>query len=293
MPITSSGSISFSALRTEIGGSGQVSISTIYQKMFGVPSANQSNIYLSTFYSTVGPIKKVHLDASTLSGSAGTQISTWTGSDSQPNATGVSGTGSTKPTLQIESSKNHVHFDASTQQYFTLPSITFSFTDGSSNPINGLSIFIVGRHSTTLAVWERFFDFGNGPSADNILVARPGTNANMWTIEIFNGANYISSQYVNATDNVWYVYAVSIPNKSSLTYNFYLNGVSTTSSVINGSASNTAYTNRTISNNYIGKSNWADAYLTGDIREMIIINSGLTNSQMVTWSNYLKTKWGL
>jgi len=293
MPIASSGSISFSALQSEIGASGQVSYSSIYQKMFGVPSASQSNIPLSSFYSTVGPVKKVHLDASSLSGSVGTQISTWTGSDSQPSATGVSGTGSTKPTLQSESSKNHVHFDASTQQYFTLPSLTFSFTDGSNNPINGLTIFIVGRHSTTLAVWERFFDFGNGPAADNILVARPGTNANMWTLEIFNASNYITSRYVNATDNVWYVFAVSITNTASLSYNYYLNGVSTTSYVQNGSASNTAYTNRTISSNYIGRSNWADAYLTGDIREMIIINSGLPNSQVVTWSNYLKTKWGI
>lgn len=293
MPITASGSIAFSALRTEMGTSGQVSLSDMYQKMYGIPSASQSNVALNTFYSTVGPIKKVHLDASTLSGSAGTQISTWTGSDSQPNATGVSGTGSTKPTLQSESSKNHVHFDASTQQYFTLPSLTFSFTDGSSNPINGLTVFIVGRHSTTLGLWERFFDFGNGPSADNILVARPGTNANQWTIEIFNGSTYISSQYVTATDNVWYVYAVTIPNRASLTYSFYLNSTLTSSSPVNGSASNAAYSNRTISSNYIGKSNWADAYLTGDIREMIIINSGLTNTQVVTWSNYLKTKWGL
>lgn len=293
MPIASSGSISFTALRTETSGSGQVSYSAMYQKMFGIPSANQSNIALSSFYSTVGPIKKVHLDASTLSGSAGTQISTWTGSDSQPNATGVSGTGSTKPTLQSESSKNHVHFDASTQQYFTLPSLTFSFTDGSNNPINGLTIFIVGRHSTILANWERFFDFGNGPAADNILVARPGTNANIWTLEIFNSSSYITSQYVSATDNVWYVFAVRITNASTLSYNFYLNGSAVTTYVQNGTASNVAYTNRTITSNFIGKSNWADAYLTGDIREMIIINSGLTGSQVTTWSNYLKTKWGI
>lgn len=293
MPVTSSGQLTLTAVRAEAGLSGSITLGQMYNRFFGVPTASQSLTNIAKFYGTVGPSKKVHLDAATLSGSAGTQLTTWAGSDGQPTATAVSGTGSTKPTLQSESSKNHVNISASTQQYFTLPTLTFTFQDASSNPINGLTVFIVARRSTTLGLWERYFDFGNGAAADNILVARPGTNANLVAIEAFNGSTYTLSQNIAANDNTWYVYAAVITNGSALSSAFYLNGTSVSSAVTNGSATNGALTNKTLSANYIGKSNWADAYLNADIREMIVINSALKSTQVTAWSNYLRSKWGV
>jgi hypothetical protein len=274
-----------------MGGSGSISFNSTYSKFFGTNLGTQGSV--SSFYSTVFPVKKVHLDASTLSGSSGTQISTWTGSDSQPNATGASGTGSTKPTLQVISGRNYVSFNSSTQQHFTLPSITMTFRDGSNNPINGLTVFLVARRSTTTGFWERYVDFGNGAGVDNLIIARPNNNANTIASEYLNGGTYIISRNITANDGTFYVYAFVLTNGSTTSYRFYLNGSQVTSTSQNGGTFE-SINNRTTTINYVGRSNWSnDAYLNSDMGELIIINSALSNGQVGIWSTFLKTKWGI
>lgn len=274
--------------------SGAVSLGALFTKMFGVPLAVEYAKNISDFYTTVGPTKKVHLDASSITDSVGSQLTTWPGSDGQASATAVSGTGSTKPTIQTIGSYKHVNFSAATQQYFTLPSMTFTFRDAGNNPINGLTVLIVARRSTTAGNWERYFDFGNGSAADNILLARPGTNASLVALEIFNGSTYITSRSITGTDGQWYVYAGVVTNGNTLSYALYMNGTNSgVGTVNNGSATDGPLNNKTISTNYLGKSNWADAYLNGDIRELIVINNALSASQVTKWSNYLKSKWGI
>jgi hypothetical protein len=273
-----------------MGGSGSISLNSTYSKFFGTNLGTPG--YLSSFYSTVFPIKKVHLDASTLSGSSGTQINTWTGSDSQPNATGASWTGSTKPTLQVISGRNYVNFNSSTQQYFTLPSITMTFRNGSNNPINGLTVFIVARRSTTAGAWERYIDFGNGAGSDNMLIARPGTSLNTIVSEFYNGSTFVISRNITANDGTFYVYTFVLTNGSTTSYRFYINGSQVTSTSQNGGTLQTMNT-RTTTLNYIGKSNWNDAYLNSDMGELIIMNSGLSDGQIGIWSTFLKNKWGI
>ena len=294
MPVASSGTISFNSIITEMGLSGSQGISGLYTRMFGVPSTSQTDLPATRFYGAYNPNKKVHLDANTLSLTTGTQVSTWTGTDSMPNATGMSATGGSVPTFQNSggTTGKYVNLNSSSSQHFTLPSITMTFRDASNNPINGFSCFLVVRRSTTVGDWERYIDFGNGAAANNILVARPSTSTNITVVEIFNNSDYMLSQKGATTDGSWQVVCFVILNGTTSSITMYVNGTSTT---VSGQNTTTlgAFNNRTTTSNYIGRSNWGDAYLNADFKEIILLNNALTANQVSYWTTYLRNKWGI
>jgi hypothetical protein len=295
MVLTSTGTIALSTISTEAGVSGQKSLGDLYFAYFGVALASITfPVSFSTFYSKNGPKKKVHLDASTLSGTAGTQITTWTGSDGTSNATGNSNTGSTKPTLQI-SSGNYVNLSSSTKQYFSLPTTSLTYKDGSNNPINGLTLFLVVRRSTSTSGvnFERFIDFGNGAGVDNMICTRPGNSANLTAFNLHNSGTAIHARTFPTTDGSWILITIMIQNGSTLTYNYYVNGSSVTST-LQQAYTDQALTNKTFANCYIGRSAWgSDSYVNSDFREIIMLNNYLTTSQLSSYHTYLKTKWGI
>lgn len=291
MPIPASGVLTFTTMRTEAGLSGAVNISTFISRFFGLPSGRTAK--MSDFYQVVNPIKKIHQDATVLTGTSGSQISSWPGSDGQPTATGLSDANSTKPTLQIVSGRKHVNFNGSALQYFLLPSLSFTMLSAASTPINGVTVFLVARRSTTRGYWERFFDLGNGAETGNFLLARLGTDANTTIFSILDGKYAKLDEKVTITDGAWFVYSFVFQNATSKNFRAYLNGSIVASQNFRGSYS--TITNRNFATNYIGKSHWFfdDPYLNGDIRELIVINSALVDKQMVVWSNYLKEKWAI
>ena len=123
--------------------------------------------------------------------------------------------------------------------------------------------------SNPFGLWNRVFDFGDGPSSNNLLLAFSGTSGQM-TLQNFVGAanqGAITSGAVFPT-NTWVHVAVTITPGNAV---MYWNGVAQASGNI-GTLANTARANQ-----YIGKSNWAsDALFNGIIDDFRIYNRVLS-----------------
>lgn len=237
-------------------------------------------------YGATIPINKVRLSAT---GTNGALLATWTGSSGTPNATATS---PNQPTYNTPPAR--VTFNRASSTFMSIPSMTYTFRDASSNPINGLTIAIVFNRSTTVGTWERIFDFGNGAGADNILVARPGGAANTTVIEIYNAGSIVLSQKVTTTDGVIQLLTIVVKNASTLSCSMWVNGVAQTPTIQNTGQTLAALTDKTIATNYIARSNWsADSYLSADIHEIIILNNAMTNNQVDYMNNGLKAKWSI
>ncbi len=192
--------------------------------------------------------------------------------------TDLSGNG-TNATLQSSptwSSSLGGSFALDGTDHFTLPSGFANFTTGVT--ISAYANF--GSNSTTRN-WERLIDFGNGAANNNILFARFDTTSDI-TFEIYNGGT--SRGHCRVTngilENTWATYAVTLDGSTCI---IYRDGTSIFS---------TAYshlpTNISRSNNYIGRSNWVDAYLDTGIAAVAIYNRALTGTEIARLSNIQK-----
>ncbi|HEY4150314.1 MAG TPA: T9SS type A sorting domain-containing protein [Chitinophagaceae bacterium] len=151
--------------------------------------------------------------------------------------------------------------------------------------------------SQTGAGFERIYDFGNGPSSDNIWMGRQGTQANIG-YESRDGAS-IDQTYttgnpiVNGTNNIYEVVqaAGSTGNTSAVVH--YLAGTTMTS---NGTAGSNTWVPNAIARtvDYIGRSNWtADDYFSGSMSEILFYNTHVNTTQRIILENYLSAAWGL
>ncbi|MEY2698546.1 MAG: hypothetical protein RL720_502 [Actinomycetota bacterium] len=142
--------------------------------------------------------------------------------------------------------------------------------------------------------WERIFDFGNGPSSDNIWVGAYGGDPNDLAIELFHGSvrkGYCVSAVNALTANTFAKYTITLDGSLC---RMYVNGseINTRAggygALVDDSAKlGSTYTsvpsvnNRT--KNYIGKSNWsADPAFNGSIKYVRIYTSALTSSEVTT-----------
>lgn len=292
MSFITSGEISMSSLRTFCSlGTSTVAMNSIVGAITtNRPTGSFSTdmISFSQFYGATLPIYKVRLNAEG-AGTNGALLATWTGSSSTPNATATS---PNQPTYNTPPAR--VTFNRASSIFMSIGSMTYTFRDGSNNPINGLTIAIVFNRSTTVGTWERLFDFGNGAAADNILIARPGASTNTTVIEIYNAGTIVLSQRVTTTDGAIQLLTVVVTNASTLSCAMWVNGVQQTPTTQNTGQTLAALTNKTITTNYIARSNWgADAYLSADIHEIIILNNVMTNDQVNYMNNGLKSKWSI
>jgi hypothetical protein len=144
----------------------------------------------------------------------------------------------------------------------------------SSSNWTGLTITFYGNFGTGANNFERIIDFGNGAVSNNIIVGREGTGGNIF-VEIYRDA--ASGGYCRSTTNsigngTWDYWAVTM---SGSTCNIYKNNV------LNATQ---AYTYlpwaRTLLNNYIGKSNWADAAFEGGISDLAIYDRVLSTAEL-------------
>lgn len=145
-----------------------------------------------------------------------------------------------------------------------------------SSPSNwsGLTFTFYANFGGGAGTFERIFDFGNGPSANNIIVGREGVSSNIF-IEIYRDAS--SGGYCRSTANsigvgTWDYWAVT------------MNGSTCTIYKNNSFNASQAYTHlpwaRTLVNNYIGKSNWVDAAFEGGISDLAIYDRVLTSTEL-------------
>ena len=83
------------------------------------------------------------------------------------------------PTVGTHESKSHVALVRASQQHFQVPALSLSTQN------RGLTLFLVGRFVGDSGAWERFLDFGNGPTSENIQISRSGTSNDVYT-EVYN-----------------------------------------------------------------------------------------------------------
>ena len=136
--------------------------------------------------------------------------------------------------------------------------------------------------------WSRIFDFGNGPSNNNILVANSHTTDNL-ILMILNGASQVTYDFRTSTItlNEKSKYAIKYEKNESNNYKitFYENGEEIYNTVTNYTVNNVSRTS-----NYLGKSNWSgegtDQCFKGRIYSLKITEA---DGDLVLW--YDINKW--
>lgn len=165
---------------------------------------------------------------------------------------------------------NGLQFDG-TNDYVDLP-------DGFSNFQAGLTIN-VWAYPTAAKNYARFVDLGNGSSSDNIILGRVSTGTNLFA-EVWLGGTRAGSR-ITATGaialNTWQMFTMTVDASGNTI--LYKNGV------VVGSGTTGVPNNVTRVNNYIGKSNWSDAYYQGIMDEVRIYSYPLTQTQIQTIYN--------
>jgi len=119
---------------------------------------------------------------------------------------------------------------------------------------------------------ERIFDFGNGQSSDNILIGRASSNSLYF--QIFNGIDDCSVTSAGALIvNVWNTVVVKYTS-SNQAMEIRVGDTNVYGACV------TARTNRVLANTFVGKSAWADPYLSGNIAGLHAIDTVLSETQI-------------
>ena len=232
-------------------------------------------------------------DANTLT-NVDNQISIWNNGGSLGslyNATGLSASSGSNPVLRKVGTYNHVEFNRNNSNYFILsnpPPLNWFNNSG----YNGMTIFIVGRYQSTAGGFERWIDFGSAAANDDFWIGRTYTNSTL-AFEIYNSTTNLTgwaSAANYAADTNWHIWIIRVTNSASgFTVNWYMDSA-TIGYTYNYSGS---IANRTPSLSYIGRSNWENAYLYGDLRELQIYNTAISDADITNQYNVLKAKWGM
>jgi hypothetical protein len=127
---------------------------------------------------------------------------------------------------------------------------------------------------------------GNGSANNNIVFARQSTTNNL-CISVYNGSSGTHQYYSSGgiSYDSFHVYTATVGNGF---YKIYKNGVE-----IYSIADSFLPVNITRSNNYIGKSNWADALFNGFIPLTQIYNRALTAAEIQQNFNALRGRYGV
>jgi hypothetical protein len=159
-----------------------------------------------------------------------------------------------------------------------------SYASLAGSPVSSLNDFTIAAwvKMDALSTWMRIFDFGTGTSKYMFLTPQAGVTNGKSTIRygIKNGS---TEQQVNFAYtfplNTWTHLAIT---QSGNTVSLYVNGEL--------AASNTGITLKpsglgATSQNYIGKSQWADPLLKGSVDEFRIYNYGLSDEEVKGLAN--------
>jgi hypothetical protein len=166
---------------------------------------------------------------------------------------------------------NSILFNGSLSHHLNL-------TEISAMPFNTGMSFSVWAYPTASSSWARFIDFGNGPSSDNILFAREGTNTTI-RLHSYNGSTSTSILATSAIENnVWQHFAFTIAANGAA--KIYKNGVV----IVTG----TLHVPNVITRNnmYIGRSNWTgDAFYNGNMDNIELYTTTLSDADVLALYN--------
>lgn len=229
----------------------------------------------------------------------GGQVFTWSnfGTDlSNNHAYGKSVVTNARPLLAKDTNGYMVQFSRANSNNMELTSnldfTQFRSSDGFNN--RGCTIFLVGRMFTTnIGTSECFFDFANGAGNNNIILNRRGTSTSELRFSIYaNGTTLgVGQAYPNTIDGEFHVYSVRCTNNTTVTVNFYMDNQEITGTVL--SAPSGPLVNKTLTQNYLGRSTFGDAFLNGDIREVLVFRETMDTTTISRMNQYLMYKWGI
>ena len=178
-------------------------------------------------------------------------------------------------------------FAGASLQFLNFGSQTFDMT-------RGFSVTCRFAFTGTIGNWERLIDFGNGQSANNILLARQNNSGNLAFFYLNGSTEYGITSTNTVTQGQVNTVSV-IYTHSPVSISIILNGVTTTATPVAA-----ATTPRTLTLCYVGESNWsADAYLNGDIYSLNVYNRVLTPNELIgtpapsPWGIFTSTPNGL
>jgi hypothetical protein len=160
----------------------------------------------------------------------------------------------------------------------TLSAVSSQYVSLPPGIINMLSNFTlmawVNLNSSTN--WCRVFDFGNNTTTNLFLTPQNGSSGNVRFAVTTNGGG--NEQQINCgstlATGVWHQVAVALSGTNGI---LYLDGVAAGTN--SGLTLNPASLGST-SNNYLGKSQYADPYLNGSLEEFRIYNVGLSAAEI-------------
>ena len=149
-------------------------------------------------------------------------------------------------------------FDGS-NDYIQIPSITLDAT----------WTFSGWARKDSMATWSRVFDFGQGQADDNINLAnQDGQSVGMFGYYQGSDSNVTSEVGYWGPTGSWIHFGCTT---DGTTMKLYRNGALVDSTTLDKSQ-----TGRTLTSNYIGRSNWsADAYASGSVTDFCIHNLAL------------------
>jgi fibronectin type 3 domain-containing protein len=178
------------------------------------------------------------------------------------NATLING-----PTFAPGKIGNALVFAASSSQYATLPT-------GLVSTLNDFTISTWVK-PTSLDNWARVFDFGSGTATNMFFAPQNGENGKpRFAIKISNSAEQMIDGASALSAGVWTHVAVTL---SGSTATLYINGVAVgTNNAMTFKPSGMGSTTQ----NYLGKSQYADPYFNGAIDDLRIYRRALSATEI-------------
>lgn len=196
-----------------------------------------------------------------------TKISNWNGysnlnSITQPTYFNSGGYSSVLPYVKFENTRS-------------------TFLNGGTKTLNissnGGFTFIIQVKFRSTNNWERIIDFANGPATNNILLAREKTTNNL-TLRVFDNGSTVQAYNLstNIINGTWQTFIFTYDYQNNKIEEYDLSGdiIKTTTNIVK-------INNRTVSNSYVGRSNWNDPYADYDLGLLSFYDKLLTPTEIV------------
>jgi hypothetical protein len=243
----------------------------------------QANIYMDNFGNITNIEGSSEINLTTWLGGATAYVTIWydqSGNGRHTTAYGTSAT--TFPSLSLQGERYVIYFPGTSTTsggYFNSGSFTFNIgTNGGISTFSRVN-FLGGDK------WERVYDYASGSPNNNVLFARMETTQNT-RFEVFQGSSGTRIDLTNViTNNTWH----SFGNRMSGSGTNWTFTIRKDGSQVGTTTTSISLGDRTITNSYIGRSQWGgDNYSNMYLSDQIFFNTGLvTDTHFAIMENAL------
>lgn len=164
----------------------------------------------------------------------------------------------------------YVFFNRTNSEHLAGGNLTLNLQTNSGFTMMGLIKF-----TGTAGSWERVFDFGNGSANNNLFLGRITTTTN-FRFEVYNSTtpSTVDTTSTPIIQDKWIICGVRY-NRTATRIEIFVDN-----NLIAQKSSTIILTDRTITNTYIGRSNWGDAYLNALIDSIYMYDRFLSDTEM-------------